>query len=97
VAKNKSDLIADVAGKAGIQAGRAEHLINLVFASMTEALARGDGIEIGGFGRFSVRRYGSYEGRNPRSGNAVHVQPKRLPFFKVGKELHERVNSSRSR
>ena len=61
---------------------------------MVDALKRGEGIEIRGFGSFTVREYKSYEGRNPRTGSPVHVSPKRLPFFKVGKELRERVNES---
>jgi integration host factor subunit beta len=62
---------------------------------MTQALQEGDGIEIRGFGSFTVRDYKAYEGRNPRTGDTVHVRPKRLAFFKVGKELRERVNQSR--
>jgi len=63
---------------------------------MVEALRRGDGIEIRGFGSFSIREYKEYEGRNPRTGETVHVKPKRLAFFKVGKELRERVNDGRN-
>jgi integration host factor subunit beta len=63
---------------------------------MVEALRRGEGIEIRGFGSFSIREYKEYEGRNPRTGETVHVRPKRLAFFKVGKELRERVNNGRS-
>jgi integration host factor subunit beta len=62
---------------------------------MVDALKKGEGIEIRGFGSFTVREYKPYEGRNPRTGQPVHVAPKRLPFFKVGKELRERVNASR--
>ena len=62
---------------------------------MVEALRRGEGIEIRGFGSFSIREYKEYEGRNPRTGETVHVRPKRLAFFKVGKELRERVNENR--
>jgi integration host factor subunit beta len=70
----------------------AEVMVNAVFESMTEALSRDERIEIRGFGSFEIRHYKSYEGRNPRTGDPVEVQPKRLPFFKVGKELKERVN-----
>jgi integration host factor subunit beta len=62
---------------------------------MTNALQQGEGIEIRGFGSFTVRDYKAYEGRNPRTGDTVHVRPKRLAFFKVGKELRERVNQGR--
>jgi integration host factor subunit beta len=65
-----------------------------MFDSMVDALCRGEGIEIRGFGSFSIRSYKEYQGRNPRTGEAVRVRPKRLAFFKVGKELRERVNSN---
>lgn len=88
----KSELIERVAQESGLTKGRAEMVVNTIFDAMTVALAEGEGIEIRGFGSFTVRQYKSYEGRNPRSGEVVHVGPKRLPFFKVGKELRERVN-----
>ncbi len=88
----KSELIEKVAQETGLTKGRAEMVINAIFDSMTEALVRDEGIEIRGFGSFTVRQYKAYEGRNPRTGDPVHVAPKRLPFFKVGKELRERVN-----
>ncbi len=90
----KSELIERVAQESGLTKGRAEMVVNTIFDSMTAALIAGDGIEIRGFGSFTVRQYKSYEGRNPRTGDVVHVAPKRLPFFKVGKELRERVNGS---
>jgi integration host factor subunit beta len=90
----KSELIEVVAQEAGLPKGRAEMVINTIFDSMVEALQRGEGIEIRGFGSFTVRQYKSYEGRNPRTGEPVHVAPKRLPFFKVGKDLRERVNGN---
>ncbi len=88
----KSELIERIAQDAGLTRTRAELVVNTIFESMLEALAQDDGIEIRGFGSFTVRRYKAYEGRNPRTGELVHVEPKRLPFFKVGKELRERVN-----
>ncbi|HEX4509757.1 MAG TPA: HU family DNA-binding protein [Burkholderiaceae bacterium] len=91
----KADLIDSVAEKLKLPRGRAELLVAQVFDSMVEALRRGDGIEIRGFGSFSIREYKEYEGRNPRTGETVHVKPKRLAFFKVGKELRERVNDGR--
>ena len=57
-----------------------KHLLDL----MSDSLSKGERIEIRGFGSFTVRKYKSYEGRNPRTGETVHVAPKRLPFFKVG-------------
>jgi integration host factor subunit beta len=90
----KSELIERVAQESGLTKGRAEMVVNTIFDSMTGALIAGDGIEIRGFGSFTVRQYKAYEGRNPRTGEVVHVAPKKLPFFKVGKELRERVNGS---
>jgi integration host factor subunit beta len=71
----------------------AEVIVNTVFDSMTEALAAGDRIEIRGFGSFQVKHRRSREGRNPRTGEKVDVEEKKVPFFKVGKELKERVDS----
>lgn len=88
----KSELVDAVAERLKLPRGKAEFIVNCVFDSMVEALRQGQGIEIRGFGSFTVREYKSYEGRNPRSGVPVHVAPKRLPFFRVGKELRERVN-----
>jgi integration host factor subunit beta len=76
-----------------LPSGKAEQIVNVVFDSMVKALEDGEGIEIRGFGSFTVREYKSYDGRNPRTGETVHVSPKRLPFFKVGKDLRERVNN----
>jgi integration host factor subunit beta len=91
----KADLIDLIADRAKLPHGRAELLICQMFDSMVDALCRGEGIEIRGFGSFSIRAYKEYQGRNPRTGEAVHVRPKRLAFFKVGKELRERVNNGR--
>jgi len=90
----KSELIDRIAENLKLPAGKAEAIVNCVFDSMVKALENGEGIEIRGFGSFTVREYKSYEGRNPRTGAPVHVPPKRLPFFKVGKDLRERVNSA---
>ncbi|MFH0799434.1 MAG: HU family DNA-binding protein [Pseudomonadota bacterium] len=89
---NKSELIERVAEKQGIPKRGAEDVVNLVFDAMIEAMVRGDRIEIRGLGSFMVKDYGSYVGRNPRTGESIKVRPKRLPFFKVGKELKERVD-----
>lgn len=89
----KSELIERMADTAKLTKGRAELVVSTIFDAMIGALRRGEGIEIRGFGSFTVRQYKSYEGRNPRTGDAVHVAPKRLPFFKVGKELRARVNA----
>jgi integration host factor subunit beta len=89
----KSELIEKLSESLELPAGRAELIVNCIFDSMVQALERGEGIEIRGLGSFTVRDYKAYEGRNPRTGETVHVAPKRLPFFKVGKDLRERVNA----
>jgi integration host factor subunit beta len=89
----KSELIERISEKLKLPAGKAEQIVNTIFESMVEALQRGEGIEIRGFGSFTVRSYQSYEGRYPRTGDPVHVAPKRLPLFKVGKDLRERINT----
>lgn len=89
----KSDLIEVVADKLKLPKGKAELIVNCIFESMENALKTGERIEIRGFGSFEIRNYKEYEGRNPRTGDRVEVQPKRLPFFKVGKELKERVDN----
>jgi integration host factor subunit beta len=89
----KSDLIEQLSEALKLPKGKAELVVNVMFDSMVAALQRGERIEIRGFGSFEVRNYKPYEGRNPRTGEPVHVKAKRLPFFKVGKELRERVNA----
>src|SRR5688500_3788207 len=89
----KSELIERISEKLKLPNGKAEQIVNCVFDSMVRALQEGEGIEIRGFGSFTVREYKAYEGRNPRTGETVHVAPKKLPFFKVGKDLRERVNA----
>jgi integration host factor subunit beta len=91
----KADLIDIVAERTKLPRGRAELLVGQMFDCMVDALQKGEGIEIRGFGSFSIRAYREYQGRNPRTGEAVHVRPKRLAFFKVGKELRDRVNAAR--
>jgi integration host factor subunit beta len=92
----KSELIdALAAQRTDLTKARAELVVNCVFDAMIEALQRGEGIEIRGVGSFTVRPYKPYSGRNPRTGEPVDVPAKRLPFFKVGKELKEIVNGSR--
>ncbi len=88
----KADLVNVVSEKAKLQHRQAEVVVNLVFDLMSEALKKDDRIEIRGFGSFVNRSYGSYQGRNPKTGAVVQVAPKRVPFFKVGKELKEMVD-----
>ena len=89
----KSDLIDVICETQKLPKGRAELLIHVIFEALEAALKRGERIEIRGFGSFEIRNYRAYEGRNPRTGETVHVAEKRLPFFKVGKDLRERVNA----
>src|SRR5438552_3753561 len=91
----KSDLVEHLSTKLNLPKGRAEALVDCVFDTMERALRNGERIEIRGFGSFEIREYKAYEGRNPRTGATVEVKPKRLPVFKVGKELKERINQSR--
>jgi integration host factor subunit beta len=69
-----------------------EKIVNTIFDEMTAALAKGDRVELRGFGAFSVKDRGSRTGRNPRTGESVFVEAKNLPFFKTGKALRERLN-----
>lgn len=88
----KADLINLVSEKANITRVKAESIVNTIFDSMVESLMKNDRIEIRGFGSFVNREYGSYKGRNPRTGEIIEVEEKKLPFFKVGKELREEIN-----
>ena len=72
-----------------------ERIVSTVFDEITDALVRGDRVELRGFGAFSVKHRPERTGRNPRTGEAVHVPAKAVPFFKTGKELRERLNERR--
>ena len=71
-----------------------ERIVATIFDEVGEALSRGDRVELRGFGAFSVKRRGARVGRNPRTGSAVSVSEKFIPFFKTGKQLRERLNST---
>jgi len=89
----KRDLIEEVAQQYPRFSRRdAEVMVNAVFDSMTDALAKGDRIEIRGFGSFMIKQRAAREGRNPRTGAIVSVAAKKVPLFKVGKELRLRVD-----
>jgi integration host factor subunit beta len=88
----KSDLIERLCLGQKLPKGKAELLVDTIFDCLEQALRRGERIEIRGFGSFEIRSYKAYQGRNPKTGVPVSVREKRLPFFKVGKELKERVN-----
>jgi integration host factor subunit beta len=89
---NKSDLVEALSEEEDLTKTKAEEVINLVFAEMTDALVKGDRVEIRGLGSFKVKHYDGYTGRNPKTGELTKVKPKKLPFFKCGKELKERVD-----
>ena len=89
---NKSELIDTMSQELNLPLREANSVINTILDTMTESLAKGDSIEIRGFGSFVVKKYETYYGRNPKTGQKIKVPNKKLPFFKVGKELKERVN-----
>ncbi|MBW1763138.1 MAG: integration host factor subunit beta [Deltaproteobacteria bacterium] len=89
---NRSDLIEILSKDSGLTKRMAEEIVDSVFNSMTNSLARGERVEIRGFGNFKVKAYDGYTGRNPKTGELIEVKPKKMPFFKCGKELKERVD-----
>ena len=89
---NKSGLIEALSQKLNLTEKKAIDVVNLVFKGFTDELKKGGRIEIRGFGSFVVKDYGAYTGRNPKTGTKISVEPKKLPFFKVGKELKDRVD-----
>ena len=89
---NKSDLITVLAKKENLTHKDATDIIDLIFDGFTEALKNGGRIELRGFVSFSVREYGAYTGRNPKTGKKMGVKSKKGVFFKVGSELKKRVN-----
>ena len=90
---NKSELSKKLALRNNMTKKKAGQVVELIFDAMTDALVRWDRIEIRGFGSFKVKHYDSYQGRNPRTGDVTEVAPKKLPFFKVGRDLRERVDT----
>jgi integration host factor subunit beta len=90
---NKSELIEKLATRAGLNVIQSEEIVNLIYKKMRETMVQGGRIEIRGFGSFVVKEYQSYQGRNPKTGEKIPVPPKKLPFFKVGKELKERIDN----
>ena len=90
---NKSDLVEVISQKlSNLNARDVEMIVNIVFDSMTGALSSGDRIEIRGFGSFEVRERKARKARNPKTGASVELGARKVPFFKVGKELKEMVN-----
>jgi len=89
---NKSDLIEALSKSEDLTKAKAIEVVDLVFNEMKNALVAGDRVEIRGLGSFKVKSYDGYKGRNPKTGKQIKVKPKKLPFFKCGKELKERVD-----
>jgi len=89
----KSELVARLAERnPHLYQRDIERIVATVFEEITGALCRGDRVELRGFGAFSVKQRDARTGRNPRTGETVHVTAKHTPFFKTGKELRERLN-----
>ena len=92
----KSDLISTLEKKAHLTHRQAESILNICFKCIIKALYDDKRIEIRGFGTFANRNYGSYQGRNPQNGESVTIPPKKVPFFKAGKELKKSINLQES-
>jgi integration host factor subunit beta len=89
---NKLELISTLKKEANISKAEAAKIVEIFFDNMAEALANGERVEIRGLCSFFVKNYKSYTGRNPKTGEKVSITPKKLPFFKCGKELKDRVD-----
>jgi len=89
---NKLDLITAIKNETNLTKSDAEAVVNLFFGEMANALEKGERVKIRGLCSFYVKQYKSYTGRNPKTGEKVPIKPKKLPYFKCGKELKERVD-----
>lgn len=89
---NKSELIKALAEQKKLHVDESTQIVGAFVDSIKEALVRGDRVEIRGFGSFKLKEYEGYTGRNPKTGDVVQVKPKKLPFFRPGKELKEFIN-----
>jgi integration host factor subunit beta len=92
---NKLELISALKQKSGLTKSEASEVVEIFFDSLTNALARGERVEIRGLCSFFIKEYESYTGRNPKTGDKVTIPPKKLPFFKCGKELKEMVDNKK--
>lgn len=90
---NRSDLISRLKDNIDLKRQDAEKIVDTFFDALKETLVKGDRVEIRGFGSFTVKHYKPYLGRNPKTGDHIHVNAKKLPFFKVGKKLKKIVDS----
>ena len=89
---NRSKLVEVLSRETGLTKREGEEIVKMVCNGIENTLAKGERLEVRGFGSFKVKHYEEYTGRNPRTGEPVKVKPKKLPFFKCGKELKERVD-----
>ena len=89
----KAELVDNVADRVNLTKKQTEAIVNILFNSITEALSEGDKVELRGFGSFRIRDRNPREGRNPKTGDTVHIPAKKVPFFKAGKELREMVDN----
>jgi len=90
---NKLDFIEALQNETDLTKSEAEAVVKLFFNEMANTLEKGDRVEIRGLCSFYVKQYKAYTGRNPKTGERTHVKPKKLPFFKCGQELKERVDN----
>lgn len=90
---NKSELIKTLADDGQLPLEDATSVVNIFFDSLRKSLLAGERVEIRGFGSFKIKEYEGYSGRNPKTGQSVTVIPKRLPFFRAGKDLKDYINS----
>jgi integration host factor subunit beta len=89
---NKLELIQTLKDPADLSKSEAASVVKIFFSAMSDALANAERVEIRGLCSIFVKEYGAYTGRNPKTGEKVKIKPKKLPFFKAGKELKERVD-----
>lgn len=94
---NKSDLITELSKEQGLSLAQAREVVNTLFAGIVNTLVKGGRVELRGFGSFKVKKYKGYKGRNPKTGEMIKVKSKKLPFFKCGKLLKERVNNIKTK
>ena len=88
----KAELVEEVSRSAQVTKKQAEEIVQTVFETIVDSLRLGRKVELRGFGSFRIRNRGARIGRNPKTGNRVEVPPKRIPYFKPGKELKEQLN-----
>jgi integration host factor subunit beta len=91
---NKSQLVEALAKEEKLTIKTAEEVVNTFFREMEKSLIGGNRVEVRGLGSFKIKQYDSYKGRNPKTGKLIRVKGKRLPFFKVGRDLKERVDNT---